>query len=188
MRMAFILFDGLTTLDFVGLYDPLTRLKTQGFIPELSWELCAPTPEVRDDRGLRLTATQVGGSLAGYDLLAAPGGFGTRPLKDDPAFMDWLRTGADAELKASVCTGALLFGAAGWLQGRRATTHPNAYELLRPTCAQVVTDARVVDEGAVITARGVTAGIDLGLHLCARLAGPEAAARIRTQMDYPYGA
>ncbi|HKI99415.1 MAG TPA: DJ-1/PfpI family protein [bacterium] len=188
MRVAFLLFDGLTTLDFVGCYDPLTRLKTMGFIPDLSWELCARTPEVTDDRGLRMAATRVGGSLAGYDLLVAPGGFGTRPLKDDPAFVGWLATAGDAPLKASVCTGALLFGAAGWLRGRRATTHPNAYDLLRPYCAEVVTDARVVDEGPVVTARGVTAALDLGLHLCARLAGAEAVARIRAQMDYPYGA
>jgi transcriptional regulator GlxA family with amidase domain len=188
MRVAFILFDGLTTLDFVGIYDPVTRLKTMGFIPELSWELCAPTPEVRDDRGLRLAATQVGGTLAGFDVLIAPGGFGTRALREDAAFLDWLRTAQGVALKASVCTGALLHGAAGFLQGRRATTHPNAYDLLRPYCAQVVTDARVVDEGPVVTARGVTAAIDLGLHLCKRLAGVEAAARIRTQMDWPYGA
>lgn len=187
MRVAFILFEGLTTLDFVGVYDPVTRLGSMGFIPALSWELCAPAAEVCDDKGLRLAATQVGGSLAGYDLLIAPGGFGTRPLKDDPAFLDWLRTGADVPLKASVCTGALLYGAAGFLQGRRATTHPNAYDLLRPYCAEVV-DARVVDEGPVVTARGVTSAIDLGLHLAGRLAGPEAVARMRAQMDYPYGA
>jgi transcriptional regulator GlxA family with amidase domain len=188
MRVAFLLFDKLTALDLIGIYDPVTRLKSMGFIPGLSWELCARTPEVRDDRGLRLVPTRVGEPLSGYDLLIAPGGFGTRPLSADAAFLDWLRTGEAAALKASVCTGALLFGAAGWLRGRRATTHPGAYELLRPWCAQVVTDARVVDEGPLVTARGVTAALDLGLHLCARLAGAEAAARIRAQMDYPYGA
>jgi len=187
MRVAFVLFDGLTTLDFVGIYDPVTRLQSMGFVPDLTWELCARTPEVRDDKGLRLTPTETGSTLAGYDLLIAPGGFGTRPLKDDPAFVDWLRSGEAVPLKASVCTGALLFGAAGFLRGRRATTHPNAYDLLRPYCAEVVTDARVVDEGPVITARGVTAAIDLGLHLVGRIAGAEAAAQARRQMDYPYG-
>lgn len=187
MRIAFVLFDQVTALDFIGLYDPLTRLKTMNLIPDVSWELCAPTPQVFDDRGLKIVATQVGGTLKGFDLLVTPGGFGTRPLQNDPAYIDWLRTGEETPFKASVCTGALLYGAAGWLQGLRATTHPSAYELLRPYCREVVTDARVVDEGPVVTARGVTAALDLGLHLCERLVGVEPVRRMRAQMDYPYG-
>lgn len=186
MKTGFILFNDLTALDFIGAYDPLTRLKTMDFIPAMEWELCAFTPEVRDDRGLRLQPTHVGESLAAYDLLVVPGGFGTRPLTEDAAFLAWLRTAAPCPLKASVCTGALLLGAAGFLQGRRATTHPNAFETLRPFVAEVA-DERVVDEGEVVTARGVTAAIDLGLHLCRRLAGEQAAAAIKRQMDYPYG-
>jgi transcriptional regulator GlxA family with amidase domain len=188
MRIAFVLFEGLTALDLVGLYDPLTRLRSMGFMPDLEWDFCARTRQVRDDRGLRLSATRVGEPLTGYDLVVVPGGFGTRPLRNDAAFLDWLRTAEEAPLKASVCTGALIYGAAGFLQGRRATTHPSAYELLRPYCAEVVRDSRVVDEGPVVTARGVTAALDLGLHLVRRLAGAEAAARMRIQMDYPYGA
>lgn len=187
MRIAFVLFEELTTLDFVGVYDPVTRLRTMGFMPQLDWELCAPAAEVRDDKGLRLAATRPGAPLEGYDAVIVPGGFGTRALKDDPAFVAWMRTAADVPLKVSVCTGALLLGAAGFLHGRRATTHPAAFALLRPYCAEVV-DARVVDEGDVVTARGVTSAIDLGLHLCTRLAGAEAVQRIRAQMDYPYGA
>ena len=89
------------------------------------------------------------------------------------------------KLKASVCTGALLLGAAGFLKGKRATTHPNAFEELRSHCAHVVDD-RVVDDGGIMTARGVTSSIDLGLYLVERLAGAEARARIATQMDYSY--
>jgi cyclohexyl-isocyanide hydratase len=81
-------------------------------------------------------------------------------------------------LKVSVCTGALLLGAAGFLQGRRATTHPSVYKELEPYCGMVVRE-RVVDEGDVITAGGVSASIDLGLHLVERLAAPMRAEALR---------
>ncbi len=186
MKTGFVIFNDLTTLDFVGVYDPVTRLKTMNFLPEMEWEILALVEEVHDDRGLSMRPTRVGGSLGGFDLLIVPGGFGTRPLVEDANFVEWIRSAAPCPLKASVCTGSLLFGAAGFLEGKRATTHPNAFEALRPFCAEV-SDERIVDEGAIVTARGVTAGIDLGLYLCARLAGAPAAAAIRKQMDYPYG-
>ncbi|MCZ6841897.1 MAG: DJ-1/PfpI family protein [SAR324 cluster bacterium] len=186
MRAAFIIFDNLTTLDFVGVYDGLTRLKTMDFDPEFSWEICAVTEEVHDDKGLRMLPTRVGGSLEEFDMVVAPGGFGSRPLLKDESFLAWLGTAAHCKFKASVCTGSLLFGAAGFLTGRRATTHPNAYDALRPYCAEVVRQ-RIVDEGDLVTAGGVTSGIDLGLFLCEKFAGAEAKAAIKKQMDYPYG-
>lgn len=185
MKTAFILFDRLTALDFVGVYDPLTRLRSMQVMPDFAWSLCAFSNEVTDDRGLRFIPDVVAEPLAGYDLIVVPGGFGTRPLQQDEAFLDWLRTAAPVPLKASVCTGALLLGAAGFLEGKRATTHPNNFADLAPYCAYVV-DERVVDEGEVITARGVTSALDLGLHLVERLAGQTARARIAKQMDYPY--
>ena len=183
MKIAFVIFDRLTAMDFVGVYDAVTRLKTMKYIEDLRWEICAVTETVTDGLGLQLIATRVGGSLAGYDLLVVPGGYGTRRLADDVAFIEWIRTAADCPLKTSVCTGSLLLGAAGFLQDKRATTHPSAFDLLAPYAAAVVDD-RVVDEGGVITARGVTSAIDLGLYLCEKLAGREAKEHIRTQMDY----
>ena len=185
MKTAFVIFDGMTVMDFIGIYDPLTRLKTMKIMPDFEWNVCAPKPQVGDDRGLRVNADSVGKSLAGYDLLVVPGGMGTRTLQHDRTFVDWLKGAVGAQYKVSVCTGALLLGAAGYLQGKRATTHPNALEELKPYCARVVTD-RVVDEGNILTAGGVTAGIDLGLHLVERFAGAEARARVAKQMDYPY--
>jgi transcriptional regulator GlxA family with amidase domain len=185
MKAAFVVFDGMTALDFFGFYDPVTRLKSMGIDPAFAWRLCARTPEVTDDRGARLSADAVGGDLGGFELLFVPGGFGTRALQRDRAFVEWIATAAPAKLKVSVCTGALLLGAAGFLQGRRATTHPNAYGELAPYCAKVL-DERVVDEGEVITARGVSSSLDLGLHVVERLAGAEARARVAKQMDYPY--
>ena len=185
MKTAFIIFDQMTALDLIGVYDPLTRLKSMNFVPEFNWQICAFTEEVSDDKGLRFTPDTVAVPLSEYDMIVVPGGFGTRSLQHDKAFMDWLRSADPVKLKTSVCTGALLLGSAGFLKGKRATTHPNAFDELKPYCASVV-DQRVVDEGEVVTARGVTSSIDLGLHLVERLAGSEARAGIAKQMDYPY--
>ena len=183
MRAAFVIFDRMTALDFVGVYDPLGRLRTMNLLPGFEWSVCAPTERVTDDRGLRFLPDRVGGPLTDFDLLVVPGGYGTRELRTDPRFREWLRTADAVPLKASVCTGALLLGAAGFLAGKPATTHPSAMEELRPYCAEVRTE-RVVDAGGVVTAGGVTAAIDLGLHLVERLAGAEARRRAAVQMDY----
>lgn len=185
MKTAFVIFDRMTALDFIGAYDPLTRLKSMQLIPDFEWDVCAVAGEVADDKGMSFTPGVVGESLSKYDLIVVPGGFGTRALQHDKAFVDWLRTSAPVKLKASVCTGSLLLGAAGFLKGRRATTHPSAFEELKPYCALVV-DERVVDESEIITARGVTSAIDLGLYLVERLADAEARRRVAKQMDYPY--
>ena len=184
-RIAFVAYDRMTALDLIGIYDPLTRLKSMGFRPALTWDLCAVQPVARDDRGLSLNATRFNEPLGGYDILVVPGGFGARTLKDDPGFVAWLRTGAPAELKVSVCTGALLLGAAGFLRGKRATTHPAELDALKPYCVEVLAQ-RIVDEGDVITAGGVTSAIDVGLYVVERLAGPDVRAKIARQMDYPY--
>jgi transcriptional regulator GlxA family with amidase domain len=184
MRAAFVVFDGLTALDLIGLYDPVTRLRSMGFRPDFTWELCALQPSVSDDRGFAIQATQVGKSLEQFDILIVPGGFSTRELTSDSQFMDWFATGATVPLKVSVCTGALLLGAAGWLRGCAATTHPSAYSDLAAYCLEVRHD-RVVDAGAVITGRGVSAALDVGLTVVERIAGPEVREAIARQMDYP---
>lgn len=183
MKIAFVIFNEMTAIDLVGVYDPLTRLKTMDFISDISWDVCAFKPTVRDSAGLRLVPDKVGGSLAGYDIVVMPGGYGTRRLINDAAFLAWLATAADCPLKVSVCTGSLLWGAAGFLEGLPATTHRRAYETLQPFCAEVRSE-RIVDAGKVITAGGVTSGIDLGLYLCAKLAGPAARDSIARQMEY----
>jgi len=185
VKIAFIIYDGMTALDFIGVYDPVTRLNTMGFLPDLCWEICARSRTVKDGAGLEFTATKVGEPLPAYDMIIVPGGFGSRQLVDDAGFMEWLRTATPCKLKVSVCTGALLLGAAGFLQGKAATTHRSAFNDLRRFCSSVV-DRRIVDEGDVITARGVTSSIDLGLYLCEKLAGREVKERIRQQMDYEH--
>lgn len=185
MQAGFVVFDRITSLDFIGFYDPVTRLKSMKIIDDFEWRICSTARHVVDDRGLRIEADVVGEPLDSYDMLFVPGGFGTRNLQHDRGFLDWLKTAGSVRLKVSVCTGALLLGAAGFLRGRRATTHPAVYKELEPYCGEVVRE-RVVDEGDIITAGGVSAAIDLGLHLVQRLAGADARARIAAQMDYPY--
>lgn len=186
MKAAFIIFEHMTALDLIGAYDPLTRLKSMRILPEFKWDFCSFTDEVNDDKGLRFFPDKVREPLGGYDLIFVPGGLGTRALQFDHGFINWLKTAGPVKLKVSVCTGALLMGAADFLVGRRATTHPSVFGELEPYCKTVI-DQRVVDDGDIITGGGVSTSIDLGLHLAERLAGKEARARIAKQMDYPYG-
>lgn len=187
MRVAFVIYTPMTALDFVGVYDPIIRLKEMGFIPDLTWEVCANSEKVQDSVGLQFVPTQVGQPLHHFDLVLVPGGITplVYQLAQDAQFVAWIQTAATVSLKVSVCTGALLLGAAGFLHDKRATTHPNAFQELAEFCSQVV-DERIVDEGDIITARGVTASIDLGLYLCEKLAGVSAKEQIRQIMDYPY--
>lgn len=188
MKAALIVFDRMTYLDFVGFYDPVTRLKSMNVLPDFEWRICSNRKQVADDRGaagMTMIADSVLEPLDGYDLLFVPGGMGTRELQRDRAFIEWLKSAAPAKPKISVCTGALLLGAAGFLRGKRATTHPSALKELEPYCDRVLTD-RIVDEGDVITGGGVSSSLDLGLHVVQRLAGAEARDRIAAQMCYPY--
>lgn len=185
MRMGFVVYDGVTALDFVGMYDPLTRLGTMDLLDDVAWDVCGREDRIEATGGLRFEVDVVDGSLDEYDVVLVPGGRGNRPLLDDPAFVSWLASSSAAPLVASVCTGALLLGEAGLLEGRRATTHPGSYDALASYCT-VVRD-RIVDDGDVVTGGGVAAAVDLGLHLVQRLAGVEARRRVAAQMDYPYG-
>jgi cyclohexyl-isocyanide hydratase len=186
MEIAFILFNGMTSLDFIGVYDPLTRLKSMGFMPELEWVHCALEAEVSDDRGLLFSPDQVECELAEFDMVIVPGGLVALELRFDHDFVSWLQTAEDVPIKASVCTGSLLLGAAGFLEGYRATSHLSTLELLEEYGA-TPSQERVVDEGGLVTARGVTSSIDLGLHLVERIAGFEVRRKIAVQMDYERG-
>jgi transcriptional regulator GlxA family with amidase domain len=185
MRTAFVIFNGLTAMDFIGIYDPLRRLKNMGLMPDFQWDICALSPEVEDENGLVMIPTKVGASLSSYDILIVAGGLATRKLVNNTEFINWIKTAEPCPLKVSVCSGALLLGAAGFLKGKKATTHRSAFDLLQPYCQEVV-DSRIVDEDDVITARGVTSGIDLGLYLCEKLVNTGAKQQIQQIMDYPY--
>jgi transcriptional regulator GlxA family with amidase domain len=123
------------------------------------------------------------------DVVVIPGGYGTRREQENPVVLDWIarqrRTGA---LTTSVCTGAFLLGAAGLLHGLRATTHWTTIDGLRATlpATNVLDDARVIDEGEIITSAGVSAGIDMALHVVRRLHGDDIARRTARDMEYDW--
>ncbi|MCR8843300.1 DJ-1/PfpI family protein [Paenibacillus sp. SC116] len=185
MKIGFVLFNGITFLDFIGFYDVIYRLnmfvKTQG----TTWDICGLTEEITDELGFTVKVTKVKPDLSQYDLLYVPGGIGTRKLRYDKEFIDWLKQAEKVETIVSVCTGALLLGAAGFLENKKATTHPNAYDLLEPYCEEVV-HARIVKDGNVITAGGVATAIDLALYMVEQYVSKEAAEVIKKHIDYPY--
>ncbi len=183
-RIAFLVFPRLTFLDFVGGYDALRRVAGMGIDRGVTHRIIGTQASIVDDSGLVITPDGVYEDLAPFDLLYVPGGFGTRPLMEDARFIDYLKTWGTQRPVASVCTGALLLGRAGYLAGRRATTHHNAYDVLRPFCREVVTDRRIVDEGPVVTAGGVASSLDLGLYLVEKFWGTDARKTIAAQMAY----
>ena len=183
MKLAFIIFDGITWLDFIGVYDPVSRLKSMQYIKDLSWDICAFSNSSKDNFGLEIMPTKTGGSLAGYDAVIIPGGHGTRVLQFDNGFLGWIKTAEHVKYKMSICTGSLILGAAGFLKDKAATTHYSEYETLQTYCKQVVKQ-RIVEDGDVITAGAVSSSIDLGLFLCEKWAGKDAAQQIRKRMDY----
>jgi len=183
MKIAFIIFNGVTWLDLIGVYDPLSRLKSMNYLPGLSWDFCSVTTTAKDNFGLEIIPTQINTSLAEYDVIIVPGGHGTRQLQFDNSFIDWLKTAGNDSYKISICTGSLLLGAAGFLREKKATCNFLEYETLKPYCKQVLTD-RIVEDGNIITAAAVSASLDLGLFLCHKWAGEAATAEIRKRMDY----
>ena len=184
LKIAFVAYEDMTGLDLVGFLDPVVRLRTMGFMADLEYDICTVrSAQVVDDHGLTVVADKVDQPLVGYDMVFVPGTYYIDKIRKDQQLLDLISTAKDTPLKVSVCTGGVLFGEVGFLRGIRATTHPNALRSLEPMCAKVVRE-RVVDEGSVVTAAGVTASIDVGLHLVRKLAGPEVHDKIAVQMDY----
>lgn len=183
MKIAYIIFDGVTWLDFIGVYDAVSRLKSMGYMKDLSWNICSLNDTAADNFGLTIVADKTGEPLDAYDAIIVPGGHGTRTLVKDENFISWISTARDVKDKMSVCTGSLLLGAAGFLKSKKATTNFLEYETLRPYCKEVIKERLVVD-GDTITAGAVSSSLDLGLYLCEKWAGVEAREVIQQRMDY----
>jgi cyclohexyl-isocyanide hydratase len=185
VKIAFVLYDGVTLLDFAGAYDPLTRLKTMGFVPDLECQTCAQKEWILSSEGTALKANLVSPNLSEYDYVVIPGGDGVMGLMRDKVFLSWIAVRPGRTTVAAVCGGTLLIGATGMLRDRRATTHPGLQEVLKRFAREVSRD-RIVKDDCVITAGGVTAAIDMGLYLCEKIAGHDVREKIQKQMDYPY--
>jgi putative intracellular protease/amidase len=181
MRIVFFLYEGLTTLDIIGPHDVLSRLPGVDAI-----SVSKNGGAVTADTGvLGLTATHSMTDVDACDVLVVPGGLeGTFAAAADEEILDWIRSvTADATWITSVCTGSLILGAAGLLEGKRATTHWGAIELLAGYGA-IPTKERVVVDGNVVTGAGVSAGIDMALTLAAAIAGDDTAMAIQLGIEY----
>jgi putative intracellular protease/amidase len=180
MKTSILIFDGLTALDAIGPYEVLRS------VPGWEVEFVGPSAgEVRTDSGhLGLSADRSIDEVEATDVVLVPGGAGNRPLLDDESVLGWLRE-IDTTTKwtTSVCTGSLVLGAAGLLEGKRSTGHWLYLEPLRAYGADPV-GGRYVEDGKVITAAGVSAGIDMALHLVDLEAGPEVAEAVQLALEY----
>jgi cyclohexyl-isocyanide hydratase len=179
LQIGSLLFEGVDQIDLTGPFEVLSRL------PNSTYRIYGKTTEaVRDLKGLWLTPDAAIADAPALDVLHVPGGFGQEALMEDAEVLAWIRKqAAGARSVFSVCTGALLCGAAGLLRGRRATTHWASFHLL-PFFGAMPVDERVVVDGNWVFAAGVTAGIDGALRLAAQLRGEDVARAIQLHMVY----
>lgn len=187
LRVGIFVFDDAEELDVVGPYEVLSYwANTSDLRPEVM-TFSVDGFGVRCAKGLRLVPDLSADELGPLHVLVYPGGFGTRALLRDPEHLEWVRgMRAATPLMTSVCTGALVYAAAGLLSGRPATTHWGAFDELAVLDPSILadTEARFVDDGDVVTSAGVSAGIDMALHLVARLESVDAAKAVRRGIQY----
>jgi transcriptional regulator GlxA family with amidase domain len=180
-QIGIALWDGVEELDFAGPFEVLTAWGQADV-----FTIAATREPVRCSHGLRVIPDRAWDEVGALDVFVLPGGR-SRPLLDDEAFVARVRSLAESgTLMTSVCTGALVFAHAGLLDGQPATTHWSALEPLGELGrdVEVRPDARFVDNGSVVTAAGVSAGIDMALHLVARLDSVEKAREVRRYIQY----
>jgi transcriptional regulator GlxA family with amidase domain len=180
VQIAILIFEKLTVLDVIGPYEVLRSVP--------GWEVRFVGPQagpVRADSGaLGLQADFSIDEVTEADIVLVGGGEGNRPLLEDERVLGWLRDiDRGSRWTTSVCTGSLVLGAAGLLEGKRATGHWLYLDPLRAYGAEP-TSERVVEDGKVITAAGVSAGIDMALHLVGRELGPEVAQAVQLAIEY----
>lgn len=191
-NIGILIFDGVEELDFVGPWEVFTMANEVapkfGLEPPFTVHLIAEQdrPVVCAKR-MRVLPHRTTGQTAALDILLVPGGMGTRREARNAALLDWIaQIAGAAEWVTSVCTGALLLTVAGPARGKRVTTHWAFVETLRAfgLAAEVVADARYVRDGNLVTAAGVSAGIDMALWLLLELFGAEFARGVKHAMEY----
>jgi transcriptional regulator GlxA family with amidase domain len=194
-RVGIVIFDDVEVLDFCGPFEVFSavrlnedkrREEPSPFEVLLVAEKLSP---VRAGGGMQVLPQHSFQSCPRLDILVVPGGWGTRRELDNPAMLDWLRQrAAEVETLASVCTGSMLLGFAGLLDGRHATTHWKSLDWMRDAFPSVTVeyDRHVVEDGRVLTSAGISAGIDLSLKAVARYCGEAVARATAKHMEYPY--
>lgn len=187
VRVGILLFDDVEELDAVGPYEVLAYWAGHSALKPDVFTFSPDGAGVRCAKGLRILPDTSSADAGPLHVLVHPGGFGTRALMADPAHLAWVREQrATVPLMTSVCSGSLVFAAAGLLSGRPATSHWSVLDELAAADPTVLidTEARFVDDGDVITSAGVSAGIDMALHLVARLESVEMARQVRRGIQY----
>ena len=180
MRIAIPLYEGFTALDAVGPYEVLSRIPGAS----VTWLAHEPGVVRTDNAMLGIEADAAFEDLSDPEIVVVPGGTGTNAFLDDERLVGWIRSAHEtSEWTTSVCTGSLLLGAAGVLEGLDATSHWLDLQDLERYGAHPIS-RRVVEQGKVITAAGVSSGIDMALVLVAKIAGPEAAQAIQLGIEY----
>lgn len=182
MQIAIMLYPGFTALDFIGPYESLHYLPDA----EVRFVWHEPGPVTADSGVLVVGATHSFDETLTPDLVLVPGGFSTLQHARDEKVLDWVRrVHQSTQWTTSVCSGSVILAAAGLLEGKRATSHWAALPVLRTFGVEPVGDERIVDAGGrIVTAAGVSAGIDLGLWLAGRIAGEAKAKAIQLSMEY----
>ena len=187
LRVGLFVFDEAEELDVVGPYDVLAWWAQHSDLRPQVLTFSADGAGVRCAKGLSLVPDTSAADVGPLHVLIYPGGHGTRALAADPEHLAWVREmRATTPVLASVCTGALVFAAAGLLAGRPATTHWDAFDELAELDPSILvdTEARWVDDGDTVTSAGVSAGIDMALHLVHRLDSRDMARRVRRGIQY----
>ena len=180
MDIAIPIFDRFTALDAIGPYEVLSRLPDA----RVTFVAKEPGPYKTDNGMLSIVAEESLAEVPHPEVLVFPGGTGTRPLLEDEAILDWVRGAHETSTwTTSVCTGSLVLAAAGVLDGLEATTHWLELETLDKLGARS-TSKRVVEQGKIVTAAGVSSGIDMALLLASRIAGEEFAKGIQLLIEY----
>lgn len=187
-QVAILVFPDAEVLDFAGPYEVFSVAGSRADPPAFRVFLVAETLDVILARnGFKVVPDYTLETCPPAELLVVPGGRGTRPLLERPAIVEWIRSrAAKAEVVMSVCSGALLLGKAGLLDGLAVTTHHGALGELAAIAPKARIDAsvRYHDHGRIAVSAGISAGIDCALHLVARLCGPEVAADTAHHMEY----
>jgi cyclohexyl-isocyanide hydratase len=184
MHIAIIVYQNLTLLDLVGFTDAIQRLKSMKMINDLELTYCALNKPITDNFGFGVRVDKIKPDLATFDVVFVPGGLGSRVLLSNVEFLNWIRTASSVPLKAAVCTGSLILGAAGLLENKKATTHFDEYELLHQYTSQVIKADLVEDQG-LVTAGAVASSLVLGLHICKMLTSEKDALLIAKRMGLP---